>query len=99
VLALAFESGLGGEDLLGQVWAESNCPGPARARTRREFRRVREYRSLDIADDAARRILPAMPLPPDRAWQLPWLRVNLLIRDVLAVAMSSRCRGERTGRS
>jgi hypothetical protein len=26
-----------------------------------------------------------MLVPPDRAWQLPWLRVNLLIRDVLAI--------------
>jgi hypothetical protein len=26
-----------------------------------------------------------MPVPSDRAWQLPWLRLHLLMRDVLAV--------------
>jgi hypothetical protein len=25
-----------------------------------------------------------MPIPPDRAWQLPWLRRHLFVRDVLA---------------
>jgi hypothetical protein len=35
--------------------------------------------------DAARRILRAMPVPPVRAWQLPWLRLHLFMRDVLAV--------------
>jgi hypothetical protein len=29
--------------------------------------------------------LLAMLLPPDRAWQVPWLWLNLLIRDVIAV--------------
>jgi hypothetical protein len=27
----------------------------------------------------------AMPLPHDRAWQLPWLRLHLFMRDALAV--------------
>ena len=31
-----------------------------------------------------RRTLRAMPVPPDRAWQLPWLRLHLFMRDVLA---------------
>src|SRR5688500_7148451 len=31
------------------------------------------------------RILRAMLLPSDRAWQLPWLRLHLFMRDVLAV--------------
>jgi len=26
-----------------------------------------------------------MPIPPDRARQLPWLRLHLFMRDVLAV--------------
>jgi hypothetical protein len=26
----------------------------------------------------------SMPVPPDRAWQLPWLRLHLFMRDVLA---------------
>jgi hypothetical protein len=26
-----------------------------------------------------------MPLPPDRAWPLPWLRLHLFMRDDLAV--------------
>ena len=25
-----------------------------------------------------------MPVPTDRAWQLPWLRLQLFIRDVIA---------------
>jgi hypothetical protein len=25
-----------------------------------------------------------MPVPANRAWQLPWLRLHLLMRDVLA---------------
>jgi hypothetical protein len=25
-----------------------------------------------------------MPVPSDRAWQLPWLRLHLFMRDVLA---------------
>ena len=29
-----------------------------------------------------------MPIPPDRAWQLPRLRLHLFVRDVLAVAWS-----------
>jgi hypothetical protein len=49
------------------------------------LRRVREYRSLDIDADAARRTLRALPVPPDRAVQLPWLRLHLFVRDVLAV--------------
>jgi hypothetical protein len=28
--------------------------------------------------------IPPMPVPPDRAWQLPWLRLHLFIRDVIA---------------
>jgi hypothetical protein len=26
-----------------------------------------------------------MPVSPDRAWQLPWLRLHLFMRDVLAM--------------
>jgi hypothetical protein len=40
--------------------------------------------SADIDAGTVRRILRAMPVPPDRAWQLPWLRLHLLMRDVLA---------------
>jgi len=31
-----------------------------------------------------------MPVPPDRAWQLPWLRLHLFIRDVLATPCDIR---------
>jgi hypothetical protein len=50
----------------------------------RPFRR-RLYPFLDI-DAASRRILRSMlQLPPDPAWQFPWLRLHLVMRDVLAV--------------
>ena len=39
---------------------------------------------MDIDGVTGRRILRAMPVPPDRAWQLPWLRLHLVMRDVLA---------------
>jgi hypothetical protein len=35
--------------------------------------------------ECGRRILRTMPVPPDGAWQLPWLRLHLFMRDVLAV--------------
>jgi hypothetical protein len=38
---------------------------------------------LDINGGANLRKIAAMSMPPVRAWQLPWLRLNLLIREVL----------------
>jgi hypothetical protein len=32
-----------------------------------------------------------MPVPPDRAWQLPWLRLHLFMRDVLATPWGKDC--------
>ncbi|HEV8143211.1 MAG TPA: hypothetical protein VGQ77_10150 [Methylomirabilota bacterium] len=43
------------------------------------------YRSLDIEGVISQRILRPMPVSPDRAWQLPWLRLPLFMRNVLAV--------------
>jgi hypothetical protein len=40
---------------------------------------------VDIDARFGQRILRAMPAPPDRARQLPWLRLHLFMRDVLAV--------------
>lgn len=48
---------------------------------------------VDIDARFGQRILRAMPAPPDRARQLPWLRLHLFMRDC------SRCRGGRTPRS
>jgi hypothetical protein len=30
-----------------------------------------------------------MPMPSDRAWQLPWLRLHFFMRDVLATPWAS----------
>jgi hypothetical protein len=54
-------------------------------KTKAVARRGNRRSLVDIDAGTARRILRAMPLPPDHAWQLPWLRLHLFMRDVLAV--------------
>jgi hypothetical protein len=43
---------------------------------------------LDVDAGAARRILRAMLLllPPDPAWQFPWLRLHLVMRDLFTTS-------------
>ena len=44
---------------------------------------------LDIDVRPRTAYLRAMPVPPDRAWQLPWLRLHLFMRDILVRSASA----------
>jgi hypothetical protein len=41
---------------------------------------------LDIDADLEQRVLCAMLLAPDPAWQFPWLRLHGVMRDLLTTA-------------